>query len=75
MVSIITYYGTLTTDIVEGIFDDGGSADPESGGTNCTGAYIAEVYLSGDIPELVPIAGRILNCKLFYFEINKSLIN
>ena len=25
---VLSYYGTLTTDIVDELFDDGGSADP-----------------------------------------------
>ena len=45
--------GTLLSDIVEELFEDGGSADPETSGTDRTGTYIAKVKLSVDIPELV----------------------
>ena len=47
--------GTVTTDIVEELFDDGVSSDPnpENGGTNRTGTYVARVKLNGDIPEYI----------------------
>ena len=47
------HYGELMSGIVEELFEDGGSADPETSGTDWTGTYIAKVKLSVDIPELV----------------------
>ena len=55
---MLTYYGEILSDIVEELFEDGGTGNPETEGTNRTGTYIAQVRLSRDIPELLPISGR-----------------
>ena len=58
LIAFLGHYGELLTDIIEEHFDDKGTGDPETEGTNQTGTYIAKVRLERDIPELVPIDGR-----------------
>ena len=58
LVDFLGHYGVLVSDIVEELFEDGGTGETEAEGTNRTGTYVAKVQLRVDIPELVPIEGR-----------------
>ena len=43
LIDVINYYGQLQSDIVEELFEDGGTGNPDTDGTNRTGTYIARV--------------------------------
>ena len=58
LVDMLNYYGELQSDIVEELFEDGKTGNPETEGTNRTGTYIVCIKLSRDIPELLPVSGR-----------------
>ena len=55
LIDFLGHYGELLADIVEELFYDGLSGNPETEGTNRTSTYVAKVRLQRDIPVLVPI--------------------
>ena len=58
------------SDIVEELFEDGGTGNPETDVTNQTGIYVTKVRLNRDIPELT----RTLNCTVdSFFEYSENL--
>ena len=61
----LSYYGKVESNIEEDYFVD----DRETGGNNRTGNYSVLMSLSGDIPQLLPMAGR--RVKIYHKGIKK----
>ncbi len=64
LITFLSSYGEVTSDILEVIFKDG-----SSGGSNRTGSYSVTVKLNKNLPQLAPIMGK--RVKFYYRGIQK----
>ena len=73
IIDFLSIYGTVVSEVVEQLFDDG--SDPYSGndGTNRTGTYAVKVKLRRKIPQLLPMLGK--RIKIYYPGIQKLCTN
>jgi hypothetical protein len=58
LIRVLSFYGTVITDVVEVMFADGGDPDIAENGSNRTGTYAAKVRLTKKIPQLLPVLGK-----------------
>ena len=67
LVSFLSCYGEITSDIMEVAFKDDTTAN--TGGTNRTGTYSCQVRLEKELPQLAPIMGK--RIRFYYRGIQK----
>ena len=73
LVQFLSHYGTLMSEVMEDLFDDGLAASGTSGGLNRTGTYSVKIKLRRDVPQILPIMGR--RIRVYYKGIQKLCPN
>ena len=58
LVEFLSFFGSIESEIMEDLFDDGLPPGPTCGGINRTGTYSVKIKLQSDIPQILPIMGR-----------------